>query len=262
MGWHQVTVPEANSSIASVLQNSKGLNVISPTWFYLNDNDGNIANLASADYVKYCHDQDVEVWGLVSNLENSQVSTTEVLTHTSKRENLENQIIAAAIEYDLDGINLDFEALSNEAGDAYVQFIRELSIKCENNDLVLSVDNYVPSSYTEFYNRAEQAVFADYVIIMAYDEHYSGSEDIGSVSSIGFVQNGVKDTLKEVPPEQTILAVPFYSRIWELTPKAGSGGRRGISFGRLCSLHIYLYGGGDADDRRYIQNAWRAGCLV
>lgn len=223
LGWHQVTSPEANERVADVLQATKGINVISPTWFYLNDNDGNIYSLASRDYVTYCHEQGVEVWGLISNLENPEADTTYVMTHTSTRDYLTNQIIAAAIEYDLDGINLDFEALSSEAGDAYVQFIRELSIKCENNDLVLSVDNYVPTSYTAFYNRAEQAVFADYIIIMAYDEHYSGSEDIGSVSSIGFVQNGVKDTLKEVPAEQTILGLPFYSRIWELTPKEGSG---------------------------------------
>lgn len=223
LGWHQVTNQEANERIASVLQSVKGLNVISPTWFYLNDNEGNIYSLASRDYVEYCHQQNVEVWGLVSNLENPDADSNYVLTHTSTRDYLTNQIIAAAIEYNLDGINLDFEALSGEVGDAYIQFIRELSIKCENNDLVLSVDNYVPSPYTAFYNRKEQAVFADYVIIMAYDEHYSGSEDIGSVASIGFVEKGVVDTLDEVPAEQTILGIPFYSRVWELTPKDGAG---------------------------------------
>ena len=161
MAWHQVTVPEANNSIASVLQNTKGINVISPTWFYINDNEGNIANLASAEYVKYCHDQGIEVWGLVSNLENAEVSTTEILTHTSKRENLENQIIAAAIQYDLDGINVDFEALESAVGEGFIQFIRELSLKCDGNGIVLSVDNYVSSDYTKFYDRQEQAVFAD-----------------------------------------------------------------------------------------------------
>lgn len=223
LGWHQVTSPEANDKIANVLQSTKGINVVSPTWFYLNDNDGNLFSLADKDYVDYCHKNDVEVWALVSNLENPDVDTTYVLTHTSTRDYLTNQIISAAIEYNFDGINLDFEALSGEVGDAYIQFIRELSIKCENNDLVLSVDNYVPSSYTAFYNRKEQAVFADYVIIMGYDEHTSISEDIGSVASIGFVEKGVTDTLLEVPAEQTILAMPFYTRIWELTPKAGSG---------------------------------------
>lgn len=223
LGWHQVTTQEANGRISNVLQSTKGVNVISPTWFYLNDNDGNIFSLASRDYVNYCHQNNIEVWALVSNLENPEADSTYVLTHTSTRDYLTNQIIAAAIEYDLDGINLDFEALSGEVGDSYIQFIRELSLKCEKNNLVLSVDNYVPTDYTAFYNREEQAVFADYVIIMGYDEHYSGSEDIGSVASIGFVREGVENTLKEVPPEQTILVMPFYSRVWELTPKDGAG---------------------------------------
>ena len=224
MGWHQVTVQEANNSIASVLQNSKGLNVISPTWFYLNDNDGNIANLASVDYVKYCHNQGVEVWGLVSNLENKDVSTTEVLTHTSKRENLENQIIAAAIQYGLDGINVDFEALESAVGESFIQFIRELSLKCDGNGIVLSVDNYVSSEYTKFYDREEQAVFADYLVVMGYDEHYAGSKESGSVASIGFVTKGADDIIAEgVPAEQVILGMPFFTRVWAEKLKDSDG---------------------------------------
>ncbi len=224
MAWHQITVPDANNTIINVLQNTKGINVISPTWFYLNDNDGNIANLASADYVKYCHDKGIEVWGLVSNLENSEVSTTEVLTHTSKRENLENQIIAAAIQYDLDGINVDFEALEAAVGEGFIQFIRELSLKCDGNGIVLSVDNYVSSDYTKFYDREEQAVFADYLIVMAYDEHYAGSKESGSVASIGFVKKGADDILEEgVPAEQVILGMPFFTRVWAEEPKDSDG---------------------------------------
>lgn len=224
MAWHQVTVPEANNTITSVLQNTKGINVISPTWFYVNDNDGNIANLASADYVKYCHDQGIEVWGLVSNLENSEVSSTEILTHTSKRENLENQIIAAAIQYDLDGINVDFEALEAAVGEGFIQFIRELSLKCDGNGIVLSVDNYVSSEYTKFYDREEQAVFADYLVIMAYDEHFAGSKESGSVASIGFVNKAADDMLDEnVPAEQVILGMPFFTRVWAEKPKEGNG---------------------------------------
>ncbi len=219
MAWHQVTSQEVNSQVANILQNTKGINVLSPTWFYLNDNNGNIQSLASSDYVNYCHQNGIEVWALISNLENDEVNTTSVLTRTSTRDYLTNQIIAAAIEYDLDGINLDFEELSVEVGDAYIQFIRELSLKCKNNGIVLSVDNYVPTSYTAFYNRREQAVFADYVVIMGYDEHYAGSEEAGSGASIGFVTKGVDDTLAEVPPEQIILGMPFYTRVWECTPK-------------------------------------------
>lgn len=217
MAWHQVTNQSANSNISSVLSTAKGVNVISPTWFYLDDNAGKIASLASTDYVSYCHQQGVEVWGLVSNLENAEVDTTAVLNVTSSRDNLVNNLISEAIRCDLDGINVDFESLEVEAGDGFLQFIRELSLKCENNDLVLSVDNYVPSDYTEFYDRAEQAVFADYIVVMAYDEHFRGSDE-GSVASLSFVNKGIEDTLQAVPAEQVILGIPFYTRVWELTP--------------------------------------------
>lgn len=221
MGWHQVTTPEANNKVADVIAKAKGLNVISPTWFYLNDSEGNLMSLASMDYVEYCHSLGIEVWALVSNLENEEADSTEVLTHTSKRTVMVNQLIAAAIQYNLDGINVDFEALEIEAGEGYVQFIRELSLKCKKNSIILSVDNYVPTEYTAFYNRSEQANFADYVVIMGYDEHYAGSDE-GSVASIGFVKQGIEDTLKEVPEDQVILGAPFFTRVWMETPKEGT----------------------------------------
>lgn len=215
MGWHQVTTKDANRTVSDVISKTKGLNVISPTWFYLNDNEGGLMNLASKEYVDYCHSQGVEVWALVSNLENKEVDTTNVLTHTSKRTNMVNQLIAAAIQYDFDGINVDFEAIETEAGEGYIQFIRELSLKCENNGIILSVDNYVPTEYTAFYNRSEQANFADYVIIMGYDETPANSDVAGSVASLGFVEKGIQDTLTEVPKEKVINAMPFYTRFWK-----------------------------------------------
>ena len=223
LAWHQVTSTDANNYFADTTQNMTGVNVISPTWFYLNDNNGNIANLASLNYVNYCHNQGIEVWALVSNLENKNVDTTEVLTHTSKRQNLVNQIVSMAIQYNLDGINVDFESMNGEkVGDAFIEFIRELSIKCKNNGVVLSVDNYVPMSHTSFYNRKEQANFADYVVIMGYDEHYAGSPEAGSVASLSWVTQGVSDTLKEVPADQVILGMPFYTRVWEIPSESSS----------------------------------------
>ena len=221
MAWHQVTTADANNKVANVLQNTKGINVISPTWFYLTGNSGEIGSLASMDYVNYCHQQGIEVWALVSNLTDNTTTedTTYVMTHTSARQNLENQLISQAIQYNLDGINLDFEALSSEVGDGYIQFVREFSLKCANNGIVLSVDNYVPTEYTAFYNRREQANFADYIVIMAYDEHYGVDSGVGSVASIGWVTEGVENTLLEVPADQTILGCPFYTRLWSLTPE-------------------------------------------
>lgn len=217
MGWHQIDTASDNKKVTQIVEQTKGLTVISPTWFYLNDDQGGIGSFASADYVDYCHSRGIEVWALVSNLVNKSVDTTTVLTHTTYRENLVNKIISKAIEYKLDGINLDLEALDREVGDSYIQLIRELALKCHANGLTLSVDNYVPTAYTAFYNRAQQTLYADYIIVMAYDEHYVGS-DAGSVSSIGFVTQGIEGTLLEVPANQIVLGLPFYCRLWEETP--------------------------------------------
>ena len=215
LAWHQVTSTSANADIASVLADAGNINVISPTWFYLNNNNGGIADIASKSYVEYCHSNGVQVWGLVSNLEDSSVDTTSVLNTTSSRDALVNNLLAAAITYGLDGINIDIEELSGSAADGYIEFIKELSIKCEKNDIILSVDNYVPSGSSACYNRSEQAKYADYVIIMAYDEHYASDDEAGSVASIEWVEDGVVDTLQEVPAEQIILGMPFYCRVWQ-----------------------------------------------
>lgn len=214
--WHQVTSQAANADVASVLADSGKVNVISPTWFHLSDNKGGIASIASSSYVSTCHAAGVQVWGLISNLEDASVDTTTVLNTTSARDALVNNLIAQAITYGLDGINIDIEQLAGAASDGYIQFIKELSIKCEKNDIILSVDNYVPTASSAGYNRKEQANYADYVIIMGYDEHYNGSEEAGSVASIGWVEQGVKDTLEEVPAEQVVLGMPFYCRVWEV----------------------------------------------
>lgn len=234
--WHQVTNASANSSIDSVLSSDKGINVISPTWFRIADNKGGLSDIASSDYIKKCHDKGVQVWGLVSNFENNDVDTTTVLNRTSARDNLVNNIIGKAVAYDLDGINIDFEQVSTDAKDGYIEFIRELSIRCENNDIILSVDNYPPSESSMHYNRSEQSDYADYVIVMAYDEHYAGGpEGAGSNASISFVKSAVTDTLKEVPKNQLILGMPFYAKIW--TTKDGSVTTRSIG---MKSIPAYI----------------------
>ena len=216
LAWHQVTNKEANSQVLEKLANAKGLTTISPTWFFIKDNEGNIQSIATQDYVNYCHQNGVEVWGLVENITyKDQFDITAVLNKTSSRQNLATQLIAQAIQYDLDGINVDIEALPGEAGDGFIEFVRELSIMCRRNNIILSVDNYVPMAYNQNYNRKEQGLVADYVIIMGYDEHFAGSETAGSVASIDYVRNGIEKTLEEVPAEKVINAVPFYTRLWQ-----------------------------------------------
>ena len=214
MVWHQVMSAEANAGLADAIQNMTGVNVISPTWFSVTDNSGNISNFATADYVALAHERGLQVWGLVDNF-SENVTTTELLSNTAARQNLISQLVSASVEAGIDGINVDFEYLREDVGPHFLEFLRELSIECHKNNLVLSVDNPVPEDFTSHYDRAEQGRVVDYVIIMGYDEHYVGSEEAGSVASLPWVEKGIQDTLAEVPAERVINAVPFYTRLWK-----------------------------------------------
>ena len=224
LAWHQVTTQDANNNFDQMIAGVKGVNVVAPTWFSLTDNEGNFRSLASREYVEKAHARGMQVWALLDNFSDN-VQTEVLLSSTSTRRKLIDGLIDEVLQYDIDGLNLDFESIKPEAGVHYIQFIRELSIDCRANGIILSVDNYVPSAYTEFYNRKEQGVVADYVIVMAYDEHYAGGE-MGTVSSISYVKNGLADTMEMVPKEKVIGAVPFYTRIW--TVKDGETTSRAV----------------------------------
>ena len=219
--WHQVTNKEANLALSSLLSFTKGVNVVAPTWFKTIDNAGNISSIADYTYIERAHAAGAQVWGLCDDFD-PDMKIGKVLRATSRRQRLAKNLMAEAIKYNLDGINIDFENVRQENGEDFVQFIRELGIMCRNNGIVLSVDNYPPASYSEYYNRTEQAAVADYVITMAYDEYYAGSEEAGPVSSLQYVKDSVKNTIDQVPAEQVIIALPFYSRLWKETTKDGS----------------------------------------
>lgn len=214
--FHQVTNQTANNNVLQLLGNTKGVTTISPTWFKVSSVEGDVESLASETYVARAHNYGVEVWALVDDFTNG-IDMGKLLSYTSRRDKLSNELIALAIKYNLDGLNLDFEKIPQAAGEDYIQFLREMSVKCRNNGIILSVDNYVPSAYTSHYDRQEQGVLVDYVITMAYDEHINGSDGSGSVASIGFVTEAVKNVLEEVPVEKNIIAIPFYTRLWEET---------------------------------------------
>lgn len=214
LAWHQMTTADGNATLAEMVAGSQGINTISPTWFSIADNSGNITSLASADYVNQAHSMGMEVWALIDNF-STEVDTLAVLSDTQARANIINQLMAQADAVGLDGINVDFESITEEQGPHYVQFIREISIVCRNRGLVLSIDNPVPMPYSTHYNRREQGIVADYVINMGYDEHHSGDTEAGSVASLGFVRQSIEDTLQEVPAEKVINAIPFYTRLWK-----------------------------------------------
>ena len=222
MAWHNVSNTDANSYILETIAGTKGLTTIAPTWFSLSDTEGNVASLADPSYVNYAHQSNIEVWAVLRDFHggiSSYDETYEVLSYTSKRTRIINQVIAEALQSGVDGINLDFELVSAECGEHYIQFVRELSVKCRQNGLVFSVDNYVPQPYNEHYDIEEQGVVADYVMIMGYDEHTDGSYQAGSVASIGYLEDGITEALKSVPAEKLVAGIPFFTRLWFETPK-------------------------------------------
>lgn len=214
LGWHVIGGIGGNDTLQEVIGAAKSLNVISPTWFKLNDNQGGMTSFATKEYVDIAHSKGLSVWALIDDF-SYDVDSLEILSATSNRTRIIATLMEEAKNTGIDGINVDFEDISAEAGEHFVQFLRELSIACRLNGLVLSVDNYVPYGFNDYYDRTEQGIVADYVIIMGYDEHWHGSGDPGSVASISYVSGGIERTLEEVPAEKIINAVPFYSILWK-----------------------------------------------
>ncbi|WP_366923954.1 glycosyl hydrolase family 18 protein [Metallumcola ferriviriculae] len=193
-----------------------GVNVVSPTWFYLSDSRGNIANKASSSYVSWAHRQNYQVWALFSN-DFDRERTHAVLTSAGKREQVIDQLLVYASLYQLNGINIDFENVYLKDRELLVQFVRELVPLAHQQGLVVSIDVTIKggsANYSLFYDRKALGKAVDYVILMTYDEHWASSPKAGSVASLPWVEDGVRGLLEDVPQEKLVLGVPFYTRLW------------------------------------------------
>ncbi|WP_154656319.1 glycosyl hydrolase family 18 protein [Paenibacillus sanguinis] len=202
-----------------------GVNVVSPTWFSLVDGKGNVQSKADRAYVKWAHGQGMQVWGLFSNSFEPDI-TTEALANFENRLNTILQMLHFAKLYDLDGINIDYENVYTKDGDNLTQFMRELRPLADEQGLIVSID-VTPKSNSEmwsaFLDRKALGQVVDYLVLMAYDEHWAASPVAGSVSSLPWVQQSVSRILNEdgVPPEKMILGIPLYTRVWTEVEKDG-----------------------------------------
>lgn len=219
LGWHQVMNSTANNSVYDILAKDTGLNVLSPTWYSLTDQAGNMTDHSSADYVQAAHDAGKQVWSVIDNFNTEgfipDQDTHEVLSYTSKRKALIDTLVASVTASGADGINVDFEKLSADTGQHFAQFIKELSLASHKAGLILSVDNYVPEAYSQHYHREVQGRVCDFCVIMGYDEYNASSTEAGPVASLDFVENGIEKTLLDVDPSKVINGLPFFTRIWE-----------------------------------------------
>ena len=184
MGFHQVTSQAGNASFASAsAQAGSTMNVIAPTWFILNSDQGTFTSYWSADYVQAAHAAGYQVWAVVNNFDAGNIDESVFLENTALREQLVASLVSTAVAGGIDGLNIDFELIPTGLGRAYIQFMRELG-EC-----------------------------IDYVVIMCYDEHYAGSEE-GSVASIDYVKRGIREADSAMDSNRVIIALPFYTRVW------------------------------------------------
>lgn len=218
--WDQVygstnDLPEKRNSI-------DGLDVLSPTWFAITNTNGDVSDIGSIEYSNWAKSQGYQLWGLVTNNFDANI-TTAVLSDYEKRTKVINQLVEYAKKYSLDGINIDFEGVASTDGEIYLQFIKEATEVFKSNNLVVSVDTFVPAPWTTQYMHEEVAKVVDYVIIMSYDEHYRTSSTSGSTASLPWVKRYMDEAIKLIPKDKLIMGIPFYTRLWtEKTNEDGS----------------------------------------
>lgn len=216
LGWHAIYGVGGNDTLDAMVAEGKGMNVIAPTWFSLTDEEGSFRSFASQQYVNKAHNYGLKVWGVWDDFNaGAEIDSYQLFAYTEKRQKLVQNMTEAAVEYGLDGINIDFEKMSGESRTHFNQFLRELSVQCRKNGLTLSIDNYVPLNSANYSRLDIQGQVADYVIVMGYDEHWGGCGEAGSVASIDYVSGGIDRTLEQVPAEKVVNALPFYTRVWK-----------------------------------------------
>ncbi len=201
--------------------NLEEIDVLSPTWIYLKDTDGNLKNTIDESYISWAHDEGYQIWAVLKNDRMGIEKTSQVVTDMVARENLINQLLQLCDEYKLDGINIDFEEMKKEDAKAFSEFVREISATLRKNGYKISVDVTVPDgsdTWSLCYNRYELSEAVDYIILMAYDQYGATSKKAGSVASYAWVESNVKKMVERdgIDSNKVVLGIPLYSRKWQV----------------------------------------------
>ena len=201
-----------------------GINVVSPAFFYLDTNGDLKENIGDSGkaYIKWAKNNGYKIWPMVSNgvaANKSLNITSNIMNDYEKRKKLIESIVNKCVEYELDGINIDFENMKSEDKDMYSRFIIELEPRLNEIGMVLSVDVTAPDggdTWSMCFDRHVIGNVADYTIFMAYDQNGSSSTKPGTTAGYNWVKLNLVKFLQteEINPNKLILAVPLYTRIW------------------------------------------------
>lgn len=222
-----------NSGIyTGYVDDTKGsLDDISPSYFDLND-DGTLKLTMAVDrrFIREMHERGISVTPFLSNHWDRQKGINALKI----REQLASQVAAAIAEYDLDGVNVDIENMTETERDSYTDFVKLLREKLpvgKSVSVAVAPNPYgLTKGWHASYDLAGLSEYSDYLMLMTYDEHYQGdvksSGGAGPVAGYGFVEDSIKASLKKVPANKLVLGIPFYGRLWK---QGASYGGYGIS---------------------------------
>ena len=200
----------------------EGVNVVSPSFFYLDKNGKVQENVGKAgeNYINWAHSNGYKVWPMISNAGDGMLTvTSNIMNDYKKRQKLIEEIVDMCVKYKVDGINVDFENMKKEDIDLYSRFIIELTPRIKEIGQVISVDVTAPDgadTWSLCFDRNVIGDVADYIIFMAYDQYGVSSTKAGTTAGYDWVELSLKKFLEteEIESNKIILAVPFYTRMW------------------------------------------------
>lgn len=218
-----------------------GINVVSPAFYHLNT-DGELEENIGEEgesYIDWAHDNGYQVWAMVQNAGSGMMDvTSEIMNHYDNRQALIEKIVEGCMEYNLDGINIDFENMKKEDIDLFSRFIIELEPRLKEIGAVLSVDVTAPDgsdTWSLCFDRTVLGDVADYLIFMAYDQYGASSDQAGTTAGYNWVELNIKKFLEtyEVESEKLVLAIPLYARLWTIDNNGIVDGRTAIPMNQI-----------------------------
>ncbi|MBO5180235.1 MAG: S-layer homology domain-containing protein [Clostridia bacterium] len=222
-----------NYDYASLVERTNGaLSEVSPSYFDLYEDGSLKLNKVDTTFVSKMHAKGVKVVPFLSN----HWDRSKGRAALKNMDKLATQIANAISKYNLDGVNVDIENLNEADRDAYTKLVRLLREKLpadKSISVAVAANPYgLNVGWQGSYDYKELGKYADYLMIMAYDEHYE-SGPTGAVASIDFVERSIKYAISQVDKEKVVLGLPFYGRYWQ---DGYSYGGYGVSLTRVDKI--------------------------
>ena len=210
------TYAEHSEDKINQIKDIKGLDVIVPTWFSIRNGNGDMIDRGNQNYIKKYNDLGIDVWAYLDNSFDPDI-THQALSNEKTRKKIINKTLELCKKYGMKGINIDFEHTKIDDRDYITDFVREFR-QAADEDFIITVDvtPQISADVTkEPYDRKALAEIADYMVVMAYDQHWGSSDKAGSVAQYKWVEGSINVLFRNIPNKKMILGVPLYTRIWK-----------------------------------------------